>query len=177
MGLGDGENFLASAVQALVGYTRKFLVVENGEIISLTGNSVEITDLDGELVEREPFRIDWSADAVELGGFEDCMLKEIHEQPAAARATLADRLDPNGKVELPELDLAGVERVTIVACGTAYYAALLGRYDIERFARIPVDVTVASEYRYADPLVDEITPVVALPERGDDGHPGGTRDR
>ncbi len=167
VGLGDGENFLASAVQALLSYTRKFLVVENEEVAVLTENFVEITDLDGKPVEREFFKVDWSADAVELGSFEDYMLKEIYEQPAAARATLEGRLDSAGRVELPKLNLTGIERVTIIACGTAYHAGLLGRYAIERLARIPVEVAVASEYRYADPLGNGKTLVVAISQSGE----------
>ncbi len=167
VGLGDGENFLASAVQALLSYTRKFLVVENEEVAVLTENFVEITDLDGKPVEREFFKVDWSADAVELGSFEDYMLKEIYEQPAATRATLEGRLDSAGRVELPKLNLTGIERVTIIACGTAYHAGLLGRYAIERLARIPVEVAVASEYRYADPLGNGKTLVVAISQSGE----------
>ncbi len=168
VGLGDGENFLASAVQALLGETRKFLVVENGEIVEITESSIEIFDLAGNTIEREPFEVDWSADAVELGGFEDFMLKEIHEQPGALGATLLGRLDADSTVDLSELnlDLSTVDRIVVVACGTALHAGLLGKHAIERYARIPVEVAVASEYRYADPIGDENTLVIAISQSG-----------
>ena len=167
LGLGEGENFLASAVQALLKQTRGFLLVENGEIVEVTDSSVRIFTMDGEPVQRESFEVDWDAGAVELGVFEDYMLKEIHEQPAALRATLSGRLHAGGAVDLSEVDLTGLERVAIVACGTSYHAGLLGKYAIERLARIPVEVAVASEYRYADPIVDEKTLVVAISQSGE----------
>jgi glucosamine--fructose-6-phosphate aminotransferase (isomerizing) len=168
VGLGEGENFLASAVQALLGNTRKFLFVENGQVVVMTDSSVEIFTLSGAPVERETFEVDWSAEAIELGGYEDFMLKEIHEQSAALRATLVGRLDAEGAVDLSELDLdlAGVERV-VVACGTAYHAGLLGKYAIERLSRLPVEVAVASEYRCAEPVGDENTLIVAISQSGE----------
>jgi glucosamine--fructose-6-phosphate aminotransferase (isomerizing) len=169
VGLGEGENFLASAVQALLGETREFLSVENGEVVTLTDSSVEISTVDGEAVERESFRVEWDAEAVELGVFEDYMLKEIHEQPAALGNTLLGRLEVGGAVDLSEveMDLSGVERVVIVACGTAYHAGLLGKSAIERLARVPVEVAVASEYRYSNPIGDENTLVVAISQSGE----------
>jgi glucosamine--fructose-6-phosphate aminotransferase (isomerizing) len=171
VGLGEGENFLASAVQALLGATKKFLFVENGEVVILTDSAVQIQTLRGEPVEREVFEVDWSAEEMGLDGYEDFMLKEIHEQPAALQATLAGRLDADGAVDFSELDLdldlRGVERVVIVACGTAYHSGLLGRYAIERLARVPVEVAVASEYRYADPIGDEKTLVIAISQSGE----------
>ena len=169
IGLGEGENFLASAVQALLGDTRRFLFVENGEIAVLTGSSVELLALSGAPVERETFEVDWTAEAIELGGYEDFMLKEINEQPAALQATLAGRLDAEGAVDLSELnlDLSGLDRVVIVACGTAFHAGLLGKYAIERLARLPVEVAVASEYRYAEPFGDENTLVAAVSQSGE----------
>jgi glutamine---fructose-6-phosphate transaminase (isomerizing) len=169
VGLGEGENFLASAVQALLGNTRRFLFVENGEIVVLTSSSAEIKTLSGEPVGRESFEVDWSAEEMSLDGYEDFMLKEIHEQPASLRATLAGRLDAEGRVDLSEtgMDLSGFERVVIVACGTAYHAGLLGKHAIERLARVPVEVAVASEYRYTDPIGDEKTLVVAISQSGE----------
>jgi len=169
VGLGEGENFLASAVQALLNETRRFLVVENGEVVEITGSSVGIFTRRGEPVEREPFEVDWDAEAVELGVYEDFMMKEIHEQPEALRATLADRLDADGRVDLSEmnLDFSDIDRIVIVACGTALHAGLLGKGLIERLARLPVEVAVASEYRYADPIGDERTLVVAISQSGE----------
>ena len=169
VGLGEGENYLASAVQALLGETREFLVVENGEVVEVTDSSVRIFTCDGEPVERESFEVDWDAEDVELGVYEDFMMKEIHEQPEALRATLSGRLDADGRVDLSEmgLDLAGVDRVVIVACGTALHSGLLGKGLIERLARVPVEVAVASEYRYADPIGDEKTFVIAISQSGE----------
>ena len=169
VGLGEGETFLASAVQALLGNTRRFLFVENGEIVVLTGSSAEIRTLSGEPVGREAFEVDWSAEEMSLEGYEDFMLKEIYEQPASLQATLAGRLDAEGSVDLSEtgLDLSDFERVVIVACGTAYHAGLLGKHAIERIARVPVEVAVASEYRYANPIGDEKTLVVAISQSGE----------
>jgi glucosamine--fructose-6-phosphate aminotransferase (isomerizing) len=167
IGLGESENFLASAVQALLKETREFLVVENGEIVEVTASSVRLFTIDGEPTQSETFEVDWDAEAVELGVFKDYMLKEIHEQPAALRNTLSGRLDADGSVDLSGVDLAGVERVAIVGCGTAYHAGLLGKHAIERLARVPVEVAVASEYRYADPIGDERTLVVAISQSGE----------
>ncbi|MGB3633778.1 MAG: glutamine--fructose-6-phosphate transaminase (isomerizing) [Rubrobacteraceae bacterium] len=169
VGIGDGENFLASAVQALLGETREFLFVENGEIVEITDENVEIFTLSGDRVEREPFEVDWDADAVELGGYKDFMLKEIHEQPAALGATLLGRIDVDGAVDLSELtlDLSDVDRIVVVACGTALHAGLLGKNAIEKYARIPVEVAVASEYRYSDPIGDEKTLVIAISQSGE----------
>ena len=169
VGFGEGENFLASAVQALLGRTHEFLVVENGEIVEITDSSVEVFTPEGEPVERESFRVDWDAEAVELGGYPDYMLKEIHEQPGAVGATLLGRIGAEGVVDLSEmdLDLSGIDRVVVVACGTAYHAGLLGKHAIERLARIPVEVAIASEYRYADPIGDKRTLVVAISQSGE----------
>ena len=169
VGLGEGENFLASAVQALLGVTHEFVVVENGEIVEITDSSVEVFTSTGEPVEREPFEVDWDAEAVELGGYEDYMLKEIHEQPAALGATLLGRVDADGAVDLSEmdLDLSEIDRVVVVACGTAYHAGLLGKHAIEKLARLPVEVAIASEYRYADPIGDQRTLVVAISQSGE----------
>jgi glutamine---fructose-6-phosphate transaminase (isomerizing) len=169
VGFGEGENFLASAVQALLGRTHEFLVVENGELVELTDSSVRVFTLEGERVERESFQVDWDAEAVELGGYRDYMLKEIHEQPGAIGATLLGRIDAGGAVDLSEmdLDLSEVVRVVVVACGTAYHAGLLGKHAIEKLARIPVEVEIASEYRYADPSGDEHSLVVAISQSGE----------
>ena len=170
VGIGQGENYLASAVQALLGRTRRFLMIENGEVVELSATSARISTLDGEPVEREAFEVDWSAEAVELGGYEDYMLKEIHEQPGAVASTLLGRLAVDGTVDLSEeigLNLSEIERIVVVACGTAYHAGLLGKYAIERLARVPVEVAIASEYRYAEPIGDDKTLVVAISQSGE----------
>lgn len=169
VGLGSGENFLASAVQALLGETHRFLVVENGEVVEVTDSSVGIFTLGGEEVGRESFEVDWDVEDVDLGVYEDYMLKEIYEQPDALRNTLAGRLDADGRVDLSELSMsfAEIERVVVVACGTAYHAGLLGKQAIERLARVPVEVAIASEYRYSDPIGDKKTLVIAISQSGE----------
>ena len=169
VGLGEGENFLASAVQALLGETHRFVVLENGEIVEIDDTGVGVFAPSGERVERETFEVDWDAEAVELGGYDDYMLKEIHEQPAALGATLLGRIDTGGGVDLSELglDLSEIDRVVVVACGTAYHAGLLGKHAIEKLARTPVEVVIASEYRYADPIGDRRTLVVAISQSGE----------
>src|SRR5918997_707771 len=123
----------------------------------------------GEPVERESFEVDWDAETVELGGYDHYMLKEIHEQPSALGATLLGRIDTDGVVDLSEvgLDLSEIDRVVVIACGTAYHAGLLGKHAIEKLARIPVEVVIASEYRYADPIGDSRTLVVAISQSGE----------
>jgi glucosamine--fructose-6-phosphate aminotransferase (isomerizing) len=170
IGLGEGETFLASAVQALLGETHEFLVVENGEIVEIAGSSVEVFTSSGEPGERESFEVDWDAEAaVELGGYDHYMLKEIHEQPSALGATLLGRIDSDGVVDLSDvgLDLSEIDRVVVIACGTAYHAGLLGKHAIEKLARIPVEVVIASEYRYANPIADSRTLVVAISQSGE----------
>ncbi len=169
VGIGEGENYVASAVQALIERTRRFLVIENGEIVTITDSTAEITTMSGESVERDYFEVDYSAEAVELGGYEDYMLKEIHEQPGALARTISGRLDAEGNLDLSEigLDLAAIDRVVVVACGTAYHAGLLGRSVIQRLCRLPVEVEIASEYRYSEPIGDERTLVVAISQSGE----------
>jgi glucosamine--fructose-6-phosphate aminotransferase (isomerizing) len=169
VGLGEGENFLASAVQALLGETHRFVVIENGEIVEIDDSNVGVFAPSGERVERETFEVDWDAEAVELGVYDDYMLKEIHEQPAALGATLLGRIDTGGGVDLSELelDLSEIDRVVVVACGTAYHAGLLGKHVIEKLVRIPVEVVIASEYRYADPIGNRRTLVVAVSQSGE----------
>src|SRR5215210_321180 len=169
VGLGEGENFLASAVQALLGETHRFVVVENGEIVEIDDSTVGVFTSAGEPVERASFEVDWDAEAVELGGYDEYMLKEIHEQPAALSATLLGRIDTSGVVDLSELelDLSEIDRVVVVACGTAYHAGLLGKHVIEKLVRIPVEVVIASEYRYADPIGNRRTLVVAISQSGE----------
>src|ERR687890_683961 len=166
-----GKTTGAAAAQPLPASPRRFLMVENDQIVELTDGGVEITTPEGERVARELFDVDWNAEAVELGSYENHMLKEIHEQPAAVRATLSGRLNQEGEANLSEevgpLLEDGVERVVIVACGTAYHAGLVGKHVIERLARIPAEVVVASEYRYAEPIGDERTLVLAISQSGE----------
>ncbi|MEX2448537.1 MAG: isomerizing glutamine--fructose-6-phosphate transaminase, partial [Solirubrobacterales bacterium] len=151
-GIGEGESFLASAIPAFLAQTRRALTIESGEVVTIEAGSVSITDADGNPVEREAEQIEWDEAAAEKGGYETFMLKEIHEQADSVAETIADRLPGDDGVDLSEVDLddeflRGLNRIVIVACGTSYHAGLVGRYAIEEWARVPVEMDVASEYR------------------------------
>ncbi|BDG61650.1 glutamine--fructose-6-phosphate transaminase (isomerizing) [Caldinitratiruptor microaerophilus] len=173
IGLGQGENFLASDIPALLPYTRRVLVLNDGEMAVLTRDRVQILTLQGGPVEREPMEVTWDAARAEKGGYAHFMLKEIHEQPQALRDTLRGRLSPDGRrVTLPEVGLTPEEvrrlrKVALVACGTASHAGLVGRYLIERLAGIPVEWDVASEYRYRDPMLGPDSLFVAISQSGE----------
>ncbi|MFB9991697.1 glutamine--fructose-6-phosphate transaminase (isomerizing) [Deinococcus oregonensis] len=169
MGVGEGEMFLASDVPALLPYTRKMVFLHDGDMVVLHDDGFRITDLAGNAVQRDIEHIDWDAEAAEKGGFDTYMLKEIYEQPTALTNTLIGRLhDETGEVNLDiNLDPASFKRISIIACGTAYYAGLVGEYLIEQLARIPVEVDVASEYRYRSPLVSENTLAIVVSQSGE----------
>ena len=171
-GLGEHESFLASAIPAFLKETRRVMQVENGDIVMITPDGVTVTDADGARLEREIEEVTWDEEAAERGGYPTFMMKEIHEQPAAVAETITDRLPGVDGVELPELELsperlAGLRRVVIVACGTSYHAGLIGRYAIEHWARIPVEMDVASEFRYRDPVLSEDDLVIGITQSGE----------
>lgn len=169
LGVGEGEVFLASDVPALLPYTRNMVFLHDGDMVVLRDREFRVTDLQGNAVSRDIERIDWDAEAAEKGGYDSYMLKEIYEQPQALGNTLLGRLDAQrGEVKLDlGLDPRSFERVSIVACGTAYYAGMVGEYLLEQLARIPVDIDVASEYRYRAPLADDKTLVIVLSQSGE----------
>ena len=172
VGLGEGETFLASAIPAFLAQTRTVQIVENDEIVTVDGSGATITEADGSPVERESEEITWDADAAEKGGYETFMLKEIHEQPNAVAETISDRLPTDNSVDLSDVDLdddylRGIRRIVIVACGTAYHAGLVGRYAIEQWARVPVEMDIASEYRYRNPVIGPDDLVVAISQSGE----------
>jgi glucosamine--fructose-6-phosphate aminotransferase (isomerizing) len=170
VGLGDDENFVASDVTAILSETRKVIFIDEGEIVTVTRQGVTITDFDGKPKQREPKIITWSAVQAEKGGFKHFMLKEIHEQPRAVADTLVGRIDlENDDVRLDgvELDVAKLKRIVFVACGTSYHASLVGEFLIEQLARIPVEVDLASEFRYRDPIVGPGDLVVAVSQSGE----------
>jgi glucosamine--fructose-6-phosphate aminotransferase (isomerizing) len=172
VGVGEGESFFASAIPAFLAETRRAVTIENGEVVTIDAAGVRILDAAGESVEREAEEISWDAAAAEKDGYETFMLKEIHEQPEAVAETIADRLPGEDGVDLSELELGdeflrGLRRIVIVACGTSYHAGLVGRYAIEQWARVPVEMDIASEYRYRNPVVGEGDFVIGITQSGE----------
>ncbi len=172
LGVGDGEAFVASDMPAILEHTREMVVVDDDCVAIVTADGVIVTDLDGAVVDAPSRTVDWDLEAAEKGGFDDFMLKEIHEQPTAIRDTLRGRLDPAGRVVLDELPLGGraarsFDKVFVVACGTSYHAAMMAKYAIERWTRLPVEIDIASEFRYRDPVLDEHTLVVGISQSGE----------
>ena len=171
-GLGKGSNFIASDIPALLKYVKEIYLIENGEMVVVTPDSVKIFDENRNPVNREVFHVTWDVDAAEKEGYEHFMLKEIFEQPKGISETINRRLDENGMIKLDGIsltreDLDRFSKIYIVACGTAYHAGLVGKTIIEKFAKIPVEVDVASEFRYRDPLVDENTLFIAISQSGE----------
>ena len=171
IGLGRGENLIASDIPALLEHTRDVIFMEDREVALLTRQTVELYNEAGERIHRAPFHVTWDLAAAEKGGYEHFMIKEIHEQPEILRQVLSQRLTRTGvqmnDVGLTDEALAAIDRIQIVACGSAYYAGLIGKYLLERLARIPVVAEVASEFRYKDPLVDERTLVIVVSQSGE----------
>ena len=169
IGLGDQENLIASDIPAVLGITRDVLILEDDEMAVITRDRVDVSTLAGVPVSRDPMHIDWDPAMAEKGGYRHFMLKEIHEQPAAIRNTLSCRISEDGRdIDLKELcldpdEVRRLSKIFMVACGTAYHACLVGRQVIQRLSRIPVEVELASEFRYSDPLVgpDDLTIVVS----------------
>ncbi len=172
VGLGDGENFMASDVAAFIDYTKRAIELGQDEIVTITPDAVVITDLNTQLVTPKEYEISWDATAAQKGGFTHFMLKEIFEQPKAVADTLIGRLSDNGQIVLDELRMSGDEiralkKITVIACGTAYHAGMVAKYAIEKWAKIPVEVEIASEYRYRDPIIDSGTLVIAISQSGE----------
>jgi glucosamine--fructose-6-phosphate aminotransferase (isomerizing) len=171
LGLGEGENFLASDIPALLPYTRKVIVMDEGDLATLTREGISLEDANGAAKTPEVLTIDWDVEAAEKGGFPHFMIKEIHEQPDSVRACLAGRLQADGSVvlknTLPDEVWKRTERVIMIACGTAYHAGLMGAYLIERMLRIPVSVEYASEFRYNDPILRDTDLVIAVSQSGE----------
>jgi len=172
VGLGEGETFIASAIPAFLAETRTALGLKNGELVTVDPSGARIIDVDGNPIDRDVIDVTWDEEAAEKAGYETFMLKEIHEQPDAVAETITDRLPGLDAVDLSELELsddfiAGVRRIVIVACGTSYHAGLVGRYAIEQWARVPVEMDIASEYRYRDPVVSVDDLVIGITQSGE----------
>jgi glucosamine--fructose-6-phosphate aminotransferase (isomerizing) len=172
VGRGEGENFLASDVSAFIEHTREAVELGQDQVVLITPAGIEITDFLGEPVDGRNFHIDWDSSAAEKGGYDYFMLKEIAEQPQAIADTLLGRLSERGDIVLDEVrltdqDLRDVDKVFIIACGTAYHAGLVAKYAIEHWCRIPCEVELASEFRYRDPVLDRSTLVIAISQSGE----------
>lgn len=173
IGLGKGENFVASDIPAIINYTRDTYILSDGELAIVTRDNVSVFDREGNAVDKEVFHVSWNAEAAEKGGYEHFMLKEIHDQPKAVRDTFGTHISEDGKtVHFEELnwtadDVAAFNKILIVACGTAYHAGLVTKQYIESLARIPVNVEIASEYRYSNPLTDDKTLCIVISQSGE----------
>ena len=172
VGLGEGENFLGSDVAAFIGYTKQAVELDQDQIVTITPTSHSVMNFDGTPAEGKPYEVTWDAAAAEKGGYDTFMEKEINDQPHAVGDTLLGRTDADGRLVLDELridedQLKQVDRITIVACGTAAYAGMVAKYAIEHWTRIPVEVSLAHEFRYCDPIVSERTLVVSISQSGE----------
>jgi glucosamine--fructose-6-phosphate aminotransferase (isomerizing) len=172
VGVGEGENFVASDVAAFIEHTREAIELGQDQLVSITPEGVEVTTFDGEPAEVRPYHVDWDLSAAEKGGYDWFMRKEIYEQPRAVADTLLGRHDANSKLTLDEIrisedELRRVDKIIVVACGTAFYAGLVAKYAIEHWTRIPCEVELASEFRYRDPIVGSTTLVVAISQSGE----------
>ena len=173
IGLGKGENFVASDIPAIINYTRDTYILNDGELAIVTRDNVSVFDRAGHAIDKEVFHVSWNAEAAEKGGYEHFMLKEIHDQPKAVRDTFGTHISEDGKAAVfDELnwtadDVAAFNKILIVACGTAYHAGLVTKQYIENLARIPVSVEIASEYRYSNPLTDDKTLCIVISQSGE----------
>ncbi|HEX9123151.1 MAG TPA: glutamine--fructose-6-phosphate transaminase (isomerizing) [Actinomycetota bacterium] len=172
VGLGDGENILASDIPAVLSRTRHVIPIEEGQVVEVRADRVTITDFEGHVLEPAPIEVEWDVSRAQKGGYDHFMLKEIHDQPAAIRDTLVGRVGPGGFLSLDELRidadvLREVSKVFVVACGTAFHSGLVAKYAIEHWTRLPVEIEIASEFRYRDPVLGPDTLTLAVSQSGE----------
>ncbi len=172
VGVGEGEAFLASDVAAFIEFTRDAIELGQDQVVEVRRSGVTVTDFDGQPADVRPFTVDWDASAAEKGGYDLFMLKEIAEQPKAVADTLRGRIDRDGRlrlddVRIPPSELREIDKIVVVACGTAYHAGMVAKYAIEHWTRVPVECELASEFRYRDPIVGPRTLVIAISQSGE----------
>lgn len=172
IGVGKGENFIASDIPAILKYTRDVYILEDGEMAVLTADHIQLMKIDGTPVERKAMQVTWDMETAEKGGYDHFMLKEINEQPKAIKDTFSSRLkdglvDLSGEISLLPQNIYEIDKIQIVACGTAYHAGLVGKVAFEEFTRIPVEVDIASEYRYRNPIITDRTLVIVISQSGE----------
>lgn len=172
VGRGDGENYLASDIPALLEHTREMVIIDDDRVVEISPTSIRLIDLEGNEIEPEHRKVEWDLEAAEKGGFPTFMLKEIYQQPHAITDTLAGRVTDSGRVVLNELEmddalLRAVDKVFVIACGTSYHAAMMAKYAIERWTRLPVEIDIASEFRYRDPILDARSLVIGISQSGE----------
>ena len=172
VGRGDGENYLASDIPALLEHTREMVIIDDDRVVEISPTSIRLIDLEGNEIEPEHRKVEWDLEAAEKGGFPTFMLKEIYQQPHAITDTLAGRATDSGRVVLNELEmddalLRAVDKVFVIACGTSYHAAMMAKYAIERWTRLPVEIDIASEFRYRDPILDARSLVIGISQSGE----------
>lgn len=173
VGLGKGENFIASDIPAILNYTKDAYILGDKELALIKAEEVKLYDIDGNEIKREVYTYKWNVEAAQKNGYDHFMLKEIYEQPKVVKDNLSQRFSADGKsieldgIKLGKAELENINQIYIVACGTAYYAGLVGKYLLERIVRIPVNADVASEFRYKDPLIDEHTLVIVISQSGE----------
>lgn len=173
IGLGSGENFIASDIPAIIAKTRRTFIMNDGEIATVTKDEVWVQDIKGTPISKKVFEVNWNAEAAEKGGFEHFMLKEIYEQPKAMRDTMTGRVAHDGsRIDFEELnwtkeDFADISKIFIIGCGTAYHAGMVGKYYLEQLARVPVEVDIASEFRYRNPIIDSSCLTIIISQSGE----------
>ncbi|WP_125153981.1 glutamine--fructose-6-phosphate transaminase (isomerizing) [Clostridium rectalis] len=172
VGLGENEFFIASDIPAVLNHTRDVYLLNDKEFVVLTKDGVKLFTEEKEEIRRDIYHVTWNADAAEKGGYEDFMLKEIHEQPKAIKDTMTSRIMPGKPITLDEIkitreELENINKIYVVACGTAYHAGIVGKYVIEKLSRIPVEVDIASEFRYRNPIIDKNTLMIVISQSGE----------